>query len=636
MLLSKRRRLLVVLVLAASIGAASGLALYFDLFHTLQQQTSDLSFQAANAYLESETEDRIAIVGVDDKSLDKLGRFAEWPRSHYARLIDNLVKAEARVIVIDVLFAEPAPGDEELAASIRNAGNIVLPVLSQTTAGNPVAIPEANQPRSFLRSLPVFEKAALAVGHANIAPDSDGVVRRLAISIGNGDSAEPALALAAVARYLRRPEAAASVPGSVSFAGRLIPVNSGNEVIINYVGGRRGTGGIVRFPTVSFLDVMQGDFAPALFRDKLVVVGATASGLGDVRWTPIGQMLNGVEIHASAINTLLTGNFLRRAPAIVTIASILLMALLCGLAVWRFRALWSALSAVLLCVLYLIIAFSFFDLGFMLNMLYPPFALGITFVAMNVYQVVSERAEKREITRVFGRYVSPSVVDQTLAALSSGELELGGEEHEITAVFFDVRGFAGISELVPPGELVRALNDYLSVIIEAVLRYNGIINKFAGDSVMAIWNVPVACNEHPLLAVKAAVGAQRALGKLQGKHSAAIMPVMEFGIGINTGRAVAGNIGSADRLEYSVVGDAVNTAARLASVTPGGKIWVGHDTYFKVKDYVIAQAIQPLEVKGKQKPVEAYEVIDIRDWHNGNGIPRVDLPTKKSGAQKEA
>ena len=204
------------------------------------------------------------------------------------------------------------------------------------------------------------------------------------------------------------------------------------------------------------------------------------------------------------------------------------------------------------------------------------------------------------------------MADQILAALKKGELGLRGKEDEVTVVFADVRGFTGIAERTPPTELVTVLNIYLSAVIEAVFKYGGMINKFGGDSVMAIWNAPVECKGHALLAIKAAVSAQSAIRELQVKEATTAR--MEFGIGINTGKAVAGNMGSDDRLEYSVVGDAVNTAARLASATPGSKIWIGHSSFALAKEYIAVKPLKPLAVRGKRELIQAYEVLDVYSY----------------------
>jgi len=294
-------------------------------------------------------------------------------------------------------------------------------------------------------------------------------------------------------------------------------------------------------------------------------------------------------------------------------ASIFILALLTGLAVLRLRIAWAILSTIFLCIAYFLGAFFSFDNGVALNMLLPPIATAGTFVGLNVYNVTCARSEKSEITRTFGRYVSPSVADKILTTSEEGELELGGEEREVTVAFADVRGFTGISEKINSVELVRALNIYLTAIIEAVLKYGGMINKFGGDSVMAVWNTPLECHDHALLAVKAAISAQNALSKLTVSDKS--MPKMEFGIGVNTGKVLAGNMGSPDRMEYSVIGDAVNCASRITGATPSGKVWIGADTLLKVKQQVVVMPLELLKIKGKLEPIPIYEVSDILNWH---------------------
>jgi adenylate cyclase len=608
--LLKRNRLLAGLAIAAAIAAVFCLAFHFDLLYGLQQQSSDLLFPVANLYQEKMPEGKIVIVGIDDKSLAQLGHFARWSRAHYARLVDTLVEAKARVIVFDILFSEPASGDEELATSIKNAGNVVLPVILAPTVTDSTVLRQSTQSKGFIRPLPIFESGAVARGHANVMPDADGVVRRLSLVMG--DDHEPALALAAVAKYLRRPEVMESPVRDrvLPFAGRAIPISENREMIINYISNPRGAGEIVNFRTISFVDVLNAEVDSSVFEDRIVLIGSEASGLGDTFWTPMGLMMNGVEIHASAIHTILSGNFLKPAPSMVTILTILASALLCGLLTLRLRMLKATLSATFLIVIYFLVAFYFFDHGVLLNMLYPPLTIVGSFVGINLYNVIVERSEKREVTDTFGRYVSPSVVDRILATLREGELKLGGEEHEVTVAFADIRGFTSISEKMSPGELVTTLNIYLSTVIKEVLEHGGMINKFGGDSIMAIWNVPVECKEHGLSAVKAAVSIQRAIKELQEKESPIVR--MEFGIGINTGEAITGNMGSEDRLEYSVIGDSVNTAFRLASAAPGGKIWIGANTFALVRDFIVAEVLEPLAVKGKREPVQAYEVTGLR------------------------
>ena len=607
----RKKHVPVGLFLSLIIGAAFCMGFSFNLLHTLQQRSSDFLFQAANLHQRAETEDKVVIISIDDKSLGQLGHLLSWSRAYHARLIDTLVKAQARVIVFDLLFAESASGDNELAVSLRNATNVILPVISTPAVTSPTATRQIHQLGSFVRPLPVFEQGAIAIGHANVVPDADGVVRKLPIVIHDGSDYEPALALAAVAKYLRRPEVMESPieDNMLPLAGRFIPVTDDDEMLINYLSGPQSDGGIVNFHSFSFVDVLNEEIDPTFFQDKIVLIGATASGLGDTFWTPMGTEMNGVTIHAHAINTMLAGNFLRPISALITITLTIVLALLCGLAVLYFRVITASVSTLFLCAAYFLTAFFFFDNGVVFDMLYPPLAIAGTFVGVNLYNIIYERSEKRELTETFGRYISPQVVDKIMTTMREGELELGGREYEVTVAFADVRGFTSIAENIPPEELVTILNVYLSAVIEAVLNYGGIINKFGGDSVMAIWNAPVECEGHALLAVKAAVSAQSAISELKEKGKT--IAKMEFGIGINTGKAVAGIMGSEDRLEYSVVGDTVNTAARLAGSAPGGKVWIGNGTFAEVEGRILAQPLKPLVVRGKREPIQAYEVLDI-------------------------
>jgi len=191
-----------------------------------------------------------------------------------------------------------------------------------------------------------------------------------------------------------------------------------------------------------------------------------------------------------------------------------------------------------------------------------------------------------------------------------GENEIGGEERTVTILFADARNFTGISEKMNTQELVSVLNRYLSVIIKTTLQFDGMVNKFGGDSIMAVWNTPVECRGHAISATMAAIRTQQALKELPDRIKD--LPRIEFGIGINTGIAVAGNMGSTDRLEYSVIGDAVNTAARLAGATPGGKVWVGPNTFDLIHDDVIATPLEPLSLRGKREVIQVYEVTDIQ------------------------
>lgn len=604
--LRKQKYLRQGLIITAVIGVFLCLAFNFNVFSGSQLQSSDFLFKAETVYEADGMAKDIVIVGIDDKSINEMGQFSSWPRSYYAELTDSLAQDNARVIVFDILFSEESADDAALAAAIDNAGNVILPVVKSGEAGSSTSVAGP----SFLFPVSDFIAGASGIGHAHVLPDKDGIVRQLPVVIDGGEKSVPSLSLTAAAKYLRRSQVIETedYAGTIPFAGRSIPVSDDKAMIINYAGPFDDPG--EDFQTISFSDVLRGDHDSALVGDKIVLVGLTASALGDKYWTPTGNMMSGVEIHASAIHTILAADFLQPAPPPVTIALILCLAVAGGVIALSFRMRWAILAVSLIVIAYILVSLTVFDNGLMLNMLYPPLAVAVSFVGVNIYNVVSERNQKEELARTFGRYVSPEIVSKISSALEQGEISLGGEEQEVTVLFADVRGFTGIAEKIPAKELITALNVYLSDIIELVLGNGGMINKFNGDGIMAVWNAPALCHDHASLAVRAASEIQERMGELPRRMPE--LPEMEFGIGINTGFAVAGNIGSSDRLEYSVIGNAVNVASKITDAAPGGKVWISSETLIRLGDGVSFKALAPLVTVGKKAPISVYEITSIR------------------------
>jgi adenylate cyclase len=597
---SKRNRYIWGLLISASAGLCVCLALGFNLFSNLQLQSNDFFFKAAHYNQSSENDAAVAIVGIDDKSIQELGKYSNWPRSYFATVVDNLAQANPRVIVFDILFSDPDKDDIEFSNSIARAGNVILPVVQTRNAANPLITNNFATYPQILRPLAEIESSAAAIAHANVSTDEDGIVRRLPVILGGGDN-DPALSLAAVAKYLRRPQVIESsiVNNQLVFNGRVIPLNQNDEMIINYTTS-------TNFTAISLVDLLNGNFDAQLLKDKIVLIGATASGLGDYYWTPLGSRMNGVEIHANAINTILSNQFLSPTPAYLNMAIILILAILSGLAVLRFRILWAVLSAGILCLLFFVLVFVGFDKGLIINPTFPPLAIAFSFVGTSLFKLAAEQSKKNQITRLFGRYVSTSVADNVIRALDQGKLELEGKEQEITVLFADVRNFTKLTQQTSPIEMVKALNVYLSIVIRCVLKYGGMVNKFNGDSIMAVWNAPVVSQNHAASAVKAAMEAQLDIEEVRVDNPALLE--MHMGIGINSGIAVAGNMGSKERMEYSVIGDTVNMASRIADSAPGGEILIGETTFSQVAKDVKTRSSSLLEVKGKSEPIRVYRV----------------------------
>jgi adenylate cyclase len=284
----------------------------------------------------------------------------------------------------------------------------------------------------------------------------------------------------------------------------------------------------------------------------------------------------------------------------------LALGLICAYVALRWKLMKALITSSFLLVGYFVAAVTFFDRGILLNPFYPSLTIFGSVLGVNVYNVAAERKQRGELGRTFGRYVSPAVAEKILNSLEQGQLQLVGQEQDVTIMFADVRGFTALSQEIQPSKLITLLNTYLSVIIQSVIKNEGMVNKFAGDNIMAVWNAPTNCIDHPLMAVKTALAARKAIAALWRQQLG--LPRMEFGIGINTGLVVVGNMGSEDRMEYSVIGDTVNLAARITAAAPANRIWIGAATYEKVKDLVEAKPLENLTIKGSLLPVPVYEI----------------------------
>jgi adenylate cyclase len=522
-----------------------------------------------------------------------------------------LSQAEAKVIGFDVIFADSSPDDEMLATAMAEADSVVLAAVGTqpvSRAGTEITYD------NFLLPIASLEQAASNIGHANVIPDGDGTVRRLPLILkSSAGQVYPSLTLAVLHRLfsIPLPQEYPLENSAVHLLARDIPVDTSYCLRINFAAdnGKR--------PYVSYGDVISGNFDPSIVNNKIVLIGMAATGEPDTWAIPTSvSKVPGVLIHAAAMDTILTERFLIRSNVIVTLMIMLLLVSItafvlprCGTWYWRDVAKGVGITAGLF-IACLVAGFFAFDRGYSLDLLYPLLLLPVVYVGNVIYMVISEQRDKRFVKELFGRYISPQVAKEILSRADAGELHLGGEQREISVLFGDIRNFTPMSEQLSPEEVVEMLNTYLAVVTDTVIQHEGIVNKFWGDSIIAVWNAPQPQPEHALLAVKAAWEAQRKLAELQQSDDR-LRPV-QFGIGINTGIALAGNIGSVGRTEYTVIGDSINVASRICSSAPGGQVWIGAETYNQTKDYIEVEELEPQKLKGKAEPVIVYRVTACR------------------------
>lgn len=598
----------------------------------------------------------IVIVEIDEGSLelyrDVLGRWP-WPRHVYANLLRYLAYGGARLAVFDILVAEPdlddPASDSTFAAAIAETGSVVLPMtLSRgdtATANRQAAVlrrigqvdrtamlrahalgPASKPPASMSFAYaepptPAFGRPAAALGAAHFNPDADGVVRRDLLTYAHDGRLYPSLALAAA-----RAADPAAFGGEVEYdEGELrvgptrVPLERG-RFIIRWRGRFRNEGRTtyrvfaIEQVLKSFEQTLTGrepEVPPDAFDDKIVFVAATAAGLYDLRATPFAPYEPGVMIHATAVDNLLAGDFMRRAPVVANAAAVVGTALLAGAFV---AVAGSAIVAGLLTLAALALCTGLnaylFQQGVWLDLASPLFAGALAFAGTMSLNYVTEGRERKRVRDLFSRYVSPEYVKRL--AEDPNALTLGGERVPLTLLFSDIRGFTTLSERLPPETVVGMLNDYLDRMADVVFRHGGTLDKFIGDAVMAFWGAPIAVDDHARRAADAALDMLDELERLNARWRAeGIEAAVDIGIGINTGEAVVGNIGSlSHKLDYTAIGDAVNLASRLEGLNKeyGTHVLVSEDTRAGLGDDYDLRPLDEVRVKGKERSVRIHEL----------------------------
>lgn len=486
----------------------------------------------------------------------------------------------------------------------------------------------------------VISEAATDFGYFNFVPDSDGVVRQVPLLIeyrGDelfpGANLFPPLSLKLAAEYLGRPQLSLEVNElgveRVQLGERVIPTDEKGRMLINYMGGEK------TFPHYSIIDILKGNVPADAFKDKVVLVGATAVGIYDVRVTPFQTNFPGVEIHANVIDNILHNRYLVKPewaqhvdlamilalvgigiktrwmlPVGVDLAMILALGIGLGLILRKVKAAGGVVALVAMLAGFLYFnRYMFIERGIWLNLVYPGVSLVLNFAGITVYRYMTEEKEKRFIKGAFGQYLAPSVVNQLLRDPSM--LKLGGERRVLTAFFSDIQGFTSISETMTPEDLVALLNEYLTDMSNIIHKYEGTIDKYEGDAIVAFFGAPVPQEDHARRACLASVEMQEKLVAMREAWPGEGKPVIHVRIGLNTGPMVVGNMGSKERMDYTIMGDSVNLAARLepANKGYGTYMMMGEETYKQASDNVEARELDLLRVVGKKEPVRVYELL---------------------------
>jgi len=627
------------------------------------------------------------IVAIDEKSLSELGRWP-WPRTTLAKLVKALQGYGVKAVGFDIVFAEPdansslktvaelsdelkktgirdarlaglleekqkeADTDAALARAIEEAGNITLGYFfhitskevghlteEQIAAGEegiansrfqmtrgPKERDESRLIRAYAAqpSLPILSDVAGNSGYFNAFPDSDGVLRWAPLVIRFRDNDYTPLALSLLVQYLDWPMAVLSLAEygveSIQLDKIRIPTDESGRLLVNFLGPAR------TFPHYSVSDILNGRLTADHFQGKIVLVGATATGIYDMRVTPFSSVYPGVEIHATVIDNILHGNFLVHSgwTKFLDICMIVFAGLVMGLAIPRMKAVAGiALSVALIAAFIAANAAVFVRYSVWMNLIYPVLTMMTIYLGITVYRYITEEREKKKIRGAFQYYLTPSVINEILQ--NPSKLKLGGDKKQLSVLFSDIRGFTSLSEKLTPEELVHLLNEYLTAMTNVVFRYEGMLDKYIGDAVMAVFGAPLEQPDHALRACRTALGMIAELRRVREKWTAEGRPDVNIGVGINTGEMVVGNMGSEMRFDYTVMGDSVNLASRLEGTNKeyGTGIIISEFTYERIREELFCRELDAVRVKGKRLPVRIYELLgekrDASRWQEFAG-----------------
>lgn len=621
--------------------------------------------------------DEIIIIAIDEKTLDKLGRWP-FPRRYFVDVVEQLIDAGVKVVGFDMIFCEEdvysgistvdyirsemekrgveepdvtsvlltarekLDNDYHLSNALYKVPHAILGYyfIMKKEAESDLSEDEVNEKLesvgwsrfkivkyesdtardttirksySLETNIPLLSKSASSFGYFNVFPDSDGTIRWAPLTIIFQDAFYPSLALEMARAYLDAPSPQIQLfdDGTISITldDINIPVNSKGELLINY------RGRVKTFPYYSFVDVVNGDVPEEKIRDKIAIIGTTAVGTYDLRVTPLGSAFPGMEVNATIIDNILHQDFLAMPGWVpyLNLGVVLFLGLLFGLIIPRVRGWIGALFAISLTILWLGLAEYFFiEEGIWIMVIPPLLTIAIAYTILTLIRYITVEQAGRRIKDAFQFYVAETVVDEILKDPSM--LTLGGEKKDISVLFSDIKGFTSISEELSPEELVNLLNDYLTVMTDLVFYHRGLLDKYIGDAIMAVYGAPLAQEDHPLRVCLTALDMIAELEKLKKQWKAQKKPQLDIRIGINSGYAVVGNMGSKKRFDYTVMGDNVNLASRLEGINKiyDTSIIISEYTFERVKGEMACRELDQVRVKGKTIPVKIYELIGLK------------------------
>lgn len=628
------------LIPAAAALLAGALSL-LNFVQRIELQTYDLRVNATAR--QSAPADDVVLVTIDNDSIRRMdpyfGRWP-WPRLVHAQVIDFLAAAGAKVIGYDILFGEHdirkftiggeewmgEESDAALVESTKKAGNVVhiaevtSPELVDPSRAIKVnldapafkaAVPDIGCVQTRPEITPPFAElaaAAHAIGHSMFIFDQSGPLRRSSPVAQVGDLKIASFSLATTIASGLTPE----IHADVGYGGDC-------GVMIPWRGPAVNTNGQPTFTSYSFYDVLYAQqqilsgekppLDPSLFKDRVVIVGATAEGIKDIFTTPFSSgEISGPEVHANLVNAFRAHRSIERAPRYVTVLLVISAAAVVGVAGAFLNAWWTSAVVAVAALIFAWQSVAMFARGTWIPVTVPALTLVLAYVGDLAWKYFVEGREKRQVKKLFSRYVSKDVYEQLVANPSLAAL--GGARRHMTVLFSDIRGFTTMSEKGTPEDVVAQLNALFTRMVRVVFEHRGTVDKFVGDMIMALYGAPLDDEDHAEHAVQTALAMIKTLQEMNREWESLGKPTLDIGIGINTGDMIAGNVGSETIMSYTVIGDAVNLGARLESLNKDyqTRIIISAATRERLKGRYDIHPLGDVIVKGKTKPVAIYEV----------------------------
>ncbi len=600
--MTKKQKLQIALTVFL-IAAVTGLLAWVRVGYSVDVMVSDALCQRASV-----ANKNIYVIAIDDKTLEQYGSITSWSRALSADLVQLLnqdAQTRPAVIVFDVIFSEKgdADGDAAFAETCAEAGNVVTAMSYRFKEQpeydkngkmtlNQYHIDGVIMPYEALRE-------ATNQGYANTLVGADGYVRR-AMAYIDDEQGQRNYSLASQAYKMYQEGRGETVQWPV--------LDENNQYLFSY-SGKTGC-----YSTISMTDVMDGTVNPAIFADGIVFVGAYAVGMQDSYIPAIshGTQMYGVEIQANIVEALLEGKTQQQFPSGIYAGIAAVLAAAFYLAVRRMKII-PATVLMVVCIVALgpVFAVFMYARGFVTPVILLPVIFFLIYAVNLVYGYVQEVMRRQKVVNVFKQYVAPQVVDK-ISKDKDFELVLGGENRHIACLFVDIRGFTTMSESLKPEEVVEILNEYLNLTTNSIFQNGGTLDKFVGDATMAVFNAPFDLEDYIYKAVCTARDMKAGADAIAEKFEKRFGKSVGFGIGVNCGNAVVGNIGCEFRMDYTAIGDTVNTAARLESNAKRGQILISKEVYEAVKDRVEVTPVGEIPLKGKTQGVFVYQLDEVK------------------------